>query len=88
MSNKLFEPVETAHDGKARVLFICQDKNGFYVFKPATGFKTRHWETKEDENLQACWERQKGCTQNNGFFEAGECPAEGEDYSLEEVVSE
>jgi hypothetical protein len=85
MSNtKLFEPVKEAHDGKGRVVFICQDKNGFYVFKPATAFKTRHWKNVDSKQLQACFKRQIGCTQNHGFFEKGEVPAPGEDYTLEQ----
>jgi hypothetical protein len=87
MTNKLFEPVKEGYDGKGRVVFICQDKNGFYVYKPATCFKTKHWAKKTDKVLLACYNRQVSCTQNNGFFEKGEAPAAGEDYSLEEATA-
>ena len=86
MSNKLFEPVKEAYDGKNRVVFICQDKNGFYVYKPNTVFKTKHWPSLDNEELQACFDRQVGCTHNNGFFEKGEAPATEENYSLEKTA--
>ncbi len=83
MSNKLFEAVKEGHDGKARIVLLCQDPQGFYVFKPATGFKTKHWLAEDDAELISCFERQVSCTQNNGFLEPGEGPAANENYSLE-----
>ncbi len=80
--NTLFKSVKEGHDGKGRIVFVCSDKAGFYVYKPQTGFKTKHWKTKSDKALISCFNRQVGCTQNTGFFEPGEAPAKGESYML------
>lgn len=86
MDSLLFKSVKEGHDGKGRIVFICTDAAGFYVYKPQTGFKTKHWTTAKDKKLIACFKRQVGCTQNAGFFEQGEAPAKNEDYSLEKKV--
>lgn len=78
--NILFKSVKEGHDGKARIVFICQDANGFFVYKPQTGFRTKHWKTKNNKVLMSCFYRQVSCTQNNGFFDAGEAPAANEQY--------
>jgi hypothetical protein len=84
MSNStLFNPVKEGHDGKNRVVFICQDAKGFYVYKPATGFKTKHWPKQDTKAVVNCFKRQVSCTQNNGFFEPGEAPSAEEVYFLE-----
>ena len=80
--DKLFEPVQEGHDGKGRVVFICKDASGFYVYKPATGFKTKHWEGETDDELVSCFDRQVSCTQNHAFLEDHEHMAEGEVYEL------
>lgn len=56
--NKLFNPVQEAHDAKNRQVFLCSSKWGFYVYKPATGFKSKFWAAMDNEVLQACWQRQ------------------------------
>lgn len=78
----LFNSVNQGHDGKARVVHVCEDARGFYVLKPSTGFRTKHFDTIEDEGLKAAFERQIACTQNNAFYNEGERAAEQEDYSL------
>jgi hypothetical protein len=78
----LFQPVKEGHDGKGRVLFICVDQSGYYVYKPQTGFRTKHWKTEKNKELIACFKRQVGCTQNAGFLEPNEVPAADEDYTL------
>lgn len=82
MSTMLFKSVREGHDGKGRVVHLCQDAAGFYVYKPATGFRTRHWKSLDTKALIACFNRQVVCTQNTGFFEKGEAPTANEDYSL------
>jgi hypothetical protein len=79
---KLFEPVQEKHDGKGRIVFVCKDNAGFYVLKPATGFRSKHWATVSDEELQASFSRQICCTHNNAFVLDNERPAADEDYSL------
>ena len=82
MSNILFKQVAEKYDSRNRVVFICQDLQGFYVFKPATGFKTKHWASEKTKALQQCFARQISCGQQFGFFNPGEAPAKDEDYSL------
>jgi hypothetical protein len=83
MSNSLFKAVEEKHDSKNRVVFVCEDPQGFYVFKPATGLKTKHWNTRSNKSLVACFNRQISCGQPHGFFIPGEAPAVDENYSME-----
>jgi hypothetical protein len=85
MSNILFTSVEQKYDSRNRPVFICQDPQGFYVFKPATGFKTKHWPAQDDEALQSCFARQVSCGHQFGFFNPGEAPEVDEDYSLAPV---
>ncbi len=84
MSNKLFDTVHEAHDGKGRVVFICKDANGLYVYKPQNGFKSKHYadDAEGDEALAACFERQKGCNHQHAFYEDSERPAKGEKYPV------
>ncbi len=82
MSDLLFNAVQEGHDGKGRIVFLCQDPQGFYCFKPATGFKTKHWKKQDAKILVACFERQISCTQNTGFFEKDEAPAADENYTV------
>lgn len=70
--DKLFDPVNEAHDAKNRQVFLCKSAQGFYVYKPATGFKSRSWLKEDDEALQACWGRQIGDSQTFASYEAGE----------------
>jgi hypothetical protein len=76
MDNKLFDPVTEAHDAKNRQVFICKDAQGFHVYKPATGFKSKSWATDGDEALKACFERQIADSQRFASYEPGE-KAEG-----------
>lgn len=78
MQKKLFEPVAEKHDGKGRIVFICEDANGLFVMKPATGFKSKHF--SDEEELNACFERQAGCGHAHAFYNANEQAAEGEEY--------
>ncbi len=72
MDNKLFNPVQEAHDAKNRPVFLCKSESGFYVYKPSTGFKSRSWATEDDEALQACWNRQVADSQRFASYEEGE----------------
>lgn len=81
-NKKIFEAVDEKHDGKGRIVFLCKDAYGFYVYKPGTGFKSRHWLEQDDKHLVACFDRQVICTQNHGFLEKGEAPKKGEVYSM------
>jgi len=82
MSN-IFKAIDEKHDGKNRVVFVCKDPQGFYVFKPATGFKTRHWKTATTKALKECFARQVSCGHQHGFYNPGEAPAVDENYALE-----
>jgi hypothetical protein len=88
MNNKLFDTVQEAHDGKGRVVFICKDTNGLYVYKPQSGFKSRHYteDTEDTEGLAACFDRQKGCNHTHAFYEDSERPAVDEEYLLPGVL--
>lgn len=66
------------HDPKNRIVFICKDEGGaFYVYKPRTMFKSRSWATVEDAELQACFARQCGDSQNQASYQPGEAVADG-----------
>ncbi|MFZ4056970.1 MAG: hypothetical protein ACOYKE_02475 [Ferruginibacter sp.] len=78
--SKLFVPVESGHDGKARVVHICADANGYYVYKPQTGFKSKHWKKKNAVELANCFNQQLSCTQNNAFYDSSSKPSETEEY--------
>ena len=71
-ANKLFQEIETAYDPKNRQVMICKDANGFYVYKPRTGFKSQYYKAVDSEELQAEFNTQCGCSQNQG--EAVETP--------------
>jgi hypothetical protein len=86
--DKLFEAVQEGHDSKNRIVFICKDANGFYVLKPATGFKSKHYPAQDDAELLQCYERVCGCGHTHAFYEDSERPAEGEKYSTEKTVKE
>lgn len=79
MSKSLFKPVQENYDGRGRIVFVCQDKTGFYVYKPATGYRSTHF--KKGKALDACFERQVCCNHNNAFYEANEMPAAEEQYA-------
>lgn len=70
--DKLFDSVKEAHDAKNRQVFLCKSNNGFYVYKPATGFKSRFWADEADEALQGCWQRQIADTQKFASYLPGE----------------
>ncbi len=82
MSNILFKQVAEKYDSRNRVVFICQDPQGFYVFKPSTGFRTKHWASQNAKALQKCFARQVSCSHQFGFFNPDEAPLKDEDYSL------
>ena len=82
MMSKLFNPIQESHDPLNRIVFLCKDANGFYVYKPANGFRSRHFKNEANEDCQACFERQVCCGHVHAFYEDGETPAEGEDFPL------
>ena len=81
MSN-IFKAIEEKHDGRNRVVFVCEDPQGYYVFKPATGFKTKHWPKSTTKALRECFARQVSCGHQHSFYNPGEAPAADENYSL------
>lgn len=79
--SKLFNAVQEGHDSLNRIVFLCQDSNGVYVYKPANGFKSKHfWFPEEEEEANACFERQVSCGHVHAFYEEGEHQEEGEEY--------
>lgn len=88
MAKKLFEHIKEAHDGIGRVIFVCKDQNGMYVYKPTSGFKSKHYSDEESEDLEACFERQKGCNHTHAFYEESERPTDTDVYpSFDEVAT-
>ena len=70
--DKVFNPVTEAHDPKNRIVFVCSTKDGFYVSKPRTGFKSRNWSKQDDPELLACFNRQRSCSHNAASYLPGE----------------
>ena len=82
MMSKLFNPVQESHDPLNRIVFLCKDANGFYVYKPANGFRSRHFENENDAECVACFDRQISCGQVHAFYEENETAEAGEEYPL------
>lgn len=80
--NKLFDSIKEGSDPRNRVVFICKDANGLYVYKPTSGFKSRHYTLEEAFELQDCFDRQCACGHAHAFYNDGERPAKGEKYPL------
>lgn len=79
--NKLFKSIKEGTDGRGRVVFICKDANGLYVYKPQTGFKSKHYDAEGDsEALDAAFTRQCGCNHQHAFYNDDERPAADEQY--------
>lgn len=72
MSVKLFNPTTEGHDPKNRPVFICKDGNGFHVYKPGTGYRSRNFKSETDADLLNIFEYQKGCSQNTSFYRPGD----------------
>lgn len=57
--SKLFDPVKTGYDPKNKPVHLCKTENGkFFVYKPSSGFKSRSFDSEDDEALQAIYNRQ------------------------------
>ncbi|MES2773388.1 MAG: hypothetical protein V4722_04350 [Bacteroidota bacterium] len=69
---KLFNEVVTGYDPKNRPVFICKAEDGFYVYKPGTGFTSRVFSDKADEALQEIYSYQLHDSQNNAFYREGD----------------
>lgn len=78
--SKLFNAIQEGYDSNNRIVFLCQDANGVYVFKPATGFKSTHFKSEKEEAATACFNRQVSCGHTHAFYEEGESQQEGEKY--------
>ncbi len=79
--SKLFQPIAESHDPINRIVFLCKDANGLYVYKPANGFRSRHFEEKTPA-LENCFNRQASCGHVHAFYEENEGPLNGEEYPL------
>jgi len=78
MSNQLFKSVKEGHDPKNRVVFICQDTDGFYIYKPSTGFKSTHFKTAK--LAEPHFNYQCACGHNNAFYSEENAPKKNEIY--------
>lgn len=78
MSAQLFKSVKEGHDPKNRVVFVCQDPKGFYVYKPATGFKSTHFKTAD--SAEEHFNQQCAFSQNNAFYSKENLPKKNENY--------
>lgn len=80
---KLFDPVQSAHDPKNRPVFICKDEEDkFYVYKPQSGFKSRSFDTADDEALLAIFERVRHDGQTFATYLPGDLEAVEEKAKL------
>lgn len=84
MAKTLFKSIQEGHDSIGRIVFVCKDANGLFVYKPGSGFRSKHYaDTADgDQDLEACFERQVSCGHTHAFYEEHERPAEGEEYPL------
>ena len=77
---KLFDAVKSGYDPKNRPTHICKDAEGkFYVLKPNSGFKSRLFDSENDETLLAIYERQV----HDGQKFASYLPGEAEEVKEE-----
>lgn len=79
--SKLFNPIKEAHDGGCRIVFVCKDAAGFYVLKPATGYRSKHFATARQ--CTPVMAAQVACTHSHAFYNDGDRPADGEKYEAE-----
>ena len=79
MSNNLFTSVQTEYDPKNKPVHLCQGDDGFYVYKPSSGFKSRSFAKKDDEALLAIFERQR----HDGHAFASYLPGEQDEQPVE-----
>ncbi len=77
---KLFNAVKEGHDSNNRIVFLCKDANGVYVFKPSNGFKSKHYPGEEEEAAIDCITRQVGCGDPHGCYDDHERPSDNEEY--------
>ncbi len=75
---KLFNAIKEGSDSANRIVFLCQDSNGLYVYKPSNGFKSTHYE--DEEAAQPCFDRQVSCSHTHAFYEEDERQKDGEEY--------
>ncbi len=76
----MFSIKKETHDPRGRIVFICKDANGFFVYKPGTGYNSRHWQDRSEPELQAAFLHQESCGHNNPFYNNGHQPQPGEVY--------
>ncbi len=72
MAKKLFNEVQTGYDPQNRQVMICKGKNGFYVYKPHTGFTSRCFESETDEALREIFGYQVACMHNAAYYREGD----------------
>jgi hypothetical protein len=69
INDKLFEAVHIGHDGRNRIVVIAEAEGAFYVYKPASGFKSKSFTTPDDPALVAIFNRQCACSRNVATYE-------------------
>lgn len=71
---KLFDVVTTAYDPKAKPVHLCKSADGYYVYKPSSGFKSRAFAKENNKKLLAIYERQRHDAQTFASYLPGEAP--------------
>lgn len=70
---KLFDAIKKAYDPKGKPVHLCKTEDGkFYVYKPSSGFKSKSFDSEEDEALLAIYERQRHDGQTFASYLPGE----------------
>lgn len=67
-----FSVENTAYDPKGKPVHLCKNADGFYVYKPSSGFQSRSFATADDEALVAIYERQRSCMHTHASYLPGE----------------
>ncbi len=81
--DKLFTAVKEGYDQKNRIVFIIKTDAGFSVTNPRTGFASKAWQTEDDPELLACFERQCANSQNHVSY----LPAERDEETAKPAES-
>ena len=71
---KMFTKIKEGHDSKNRPVFVCQDENGQFVFKPSTSYASRHF-TVGDAAIDAAFDHQVSCGHDGPWYMEGHAPA-------------
>jgi hypothetical protein len=82
---KMFTISKEGHDCKGRTVFVCSDANGLFVYKPSTGYASRHF-TKGDAAIEAAFDHQVACGHNGPWYLEGHAPLPNEVFPDFEAV--